>query len=242
MGIPLHTTMDIHTPSTHPTPSTSSNTDTNGAPTTTPLQQLILQKDALESELKALGSVLDSHNVGMHTPLLTPDGFPRADIDVPQIRSTRARIVRLRNDLKGLMARIEEGLHEHFAAAKADGAASAPGGSTNTAGTANGDAAAANAAGTGSSANTPFARVNGVEEASPAAEAGLRPRDLVLAFGEADWLNHEKLARVARIVAASEGRGVDVRVARDGEEVRLRVVPRRGWGGRGLLGCHLVPL
>ena len=43
------------------------------------LQELQIQKDNLEAELKALSGVLD-----MNTRLLTPDGFPRADLDVAQ--------------------------------------------------------------------------------------------------------------------------------------------------------------
>ena len=51
----------------------------------------------------------------------------------------------------------------------------------------------------------PFAKVNSVEPNSPSAEAGLKVGDRVCTFGDADWLNHEKLARVARLVAGSEG-------------------------------------
>lgn len=68
--------------------------------------ELQLKKDNMEAELKALSGVLDSvscgrlpvmvphstngsqHRVNMDTPLLTPDGFPRADIDVPQSTSS----------------------------------------------------------------------------------------------------------------------------------------------------------
>lgn len=66
------------------------------------LRQLIDEKDRVEAELKALGSVLDSvrlphlgfeswtdmtrsqHGVTMNTSLTTFDGFPRSDIDVAQ--------------------------------------------------------------------------------------------------------------------------------------------------------------
>ena len=48
----------------------------------------------------------------MNTGLTTFDGFPRADIDVAQIRTTRARIVRLKNDYKDVMAKLEVAVHE----------------------------------------------------------------------------------------------------------------------------------
>jgi len=111
-----------------------------------------------------------------------------------------------------------------------------------------------------------FARIDSVVPGSPAQTAGLQAGDRVQRFGDANWLNHEKLARVAQVVAQSEGvssarncingacaemggqRNVIVRVSR-GElattatvEMDIVVTPRRGWGGRGLLGCHLLPL
>ena len=39
----------------------------------------------------------------MATPLVDPEGFPRADIDVAGVRTARMQINRLRNDLKGVM-------------------------------------------------------------------------------------------------------------------------------------------
>lgn len=75
-------------------------------------------------------------------------------------------------------------------------------------------------------------------------------------MGDANWLNHEKLGRVREVVMGNEGKEVMVRVQRlkrrsvgededagvDVEELELGLVPRRGWGGQGLLGCHLLPL
>lgn len=43
-----------------------------------------MKKTKMEDELRALSNILDLHGVDMNTPLLTPGGFPRADIDVPQ--------------------------------------------------------------------------------------------------------------------------------------------------------------
>lgn len=41
---------------------------------------------------------------------------------------------------------------------------------------------------------------------------------------------------------SSQGREIDVVVLRGEERVGLRLVPRSGWGGRGMLGCHLLPI
>lgn len=53
--------------------------------------------------------------------------------------------------------------------------------------------------------NTPFAKVNTVVSGSPAADSGLQIGDEVTRFGSATWLNHDKLSKVAEIVAQSEG-------------------------------------
>lgn len=54
-------------------------------------------------------------------------------------------------------------------------------------------------------ANTPFAKVNTVVSGSPAADSGLQIGDEVTRFGSATWLNHDRLSKVAEIVAQSEG-------------------------------------
>ena len=77
---------NIHAPTVPSGPTSSAHT--NGHAEHLSFAELQKKKDDIEAELKALGSVLDSHNVNMETPLLTRDGFPRADIDVPQSASS----------------------------------------------------------------------------------------------------------------------------------------------------------
>ena len=48
-------------------------------------QDLSQIRDEIESELFSLAAVLDRNNdIGMTTPLVDRDGFPRSDIDVAQ--------------------------------------------------------------------------------------------------------------------------------------------------------------
>lgn len=49
------------------------------------------------------------------------------------------------------------------------------------------------------------------------------------------------MARVAGVLAASEGSPVEALLLRQGAAVALTLTPRK-WAGRGLLGCHLKPL
>lgn len=77
---------------------------------------------------------------------------------------------------------------------------------------------------------------------SPAEQAGLKLGDQVKQFGSCHALNHERLTKIAEVVGSNEGRGLKVVVDRGGEDIEVTVTPARGWGGRGLLGCHLKPL
>ncbi|KAF1943574.1 hypothetical protein EJ02DRAFT_400316 [Clathrospora elynae] len=226
---------DIHAPTVSSGPTSAGYS--NGIPKEQlSLQELMTEKDRVETELKALGQVLDSHGVHMNTGLTTFDGFPRSDIDVAQIRTTRARIIRLKNDYKDLMSRIEKGLHEHHArlAEQANNPAASQ--------------ALAELSAPHTALEAPFAKVNSVVDGSPAATAGLRTGDTITKFGWVDWTNHERLARVAEAVAQNEGIPITVKALRPNasggpaETVQMQLTPRRNWGGRGLLGCHLLPL
>lgn len=184
----------------------------------------------------------------MQTALVTADGFPRADIDVAQIRTTRSKMICLRNDYKALMRQIEDALHEHHAnlgTSDDTGSANAIVSSATTSedvGARNHSTVSATDGGDTESKRV-FAKVNSVVDASPAHLAGLQANDLILQFGDVDYTNHENLTRVAQVVKDSEGQEIRIVVQRvAGQNVTLVLVPRRDWGGRGSLGCHLLPV
>ncbi|MCJ1476302.1 putative 26S proteasome regulatory subunit [Lambiella insularis] len=233
---------DIHTPTVPSGPVTASTRINHASEDNISLMELISEKERVESELTALSSVLDSHGVNMNTTLTTFDGFPRNDLDIAQIRTTRARVIRLRNDYKGLMSRIEEGLHLHYSSA-----ANINTSSSSAVPQSRGSAFTRNGQESGQvRVEPPFAKVNSVVDGSPADQAGLKAGDEIRQFGEVNWRNHEKLSKVAEAVQRHEGRSIVMKVVRRGaaddtiEELELSLTPRRDWGGRGLLGCHLL--
>ena len=61
-------------------------------------------------------------------------------------------------------------------------------------------------------------------------------------FGTCYAHNSQKLARLAEVVQSSQGQVIDVIVLRAEERVGMRLTPRSEWGGRGMLGCHLLPI
>ncbi|KAJ5730424.1 uncharacterized protein N7483_004932 [Penicillium malachiteum] len=210
------------------------------------MPDLMQEKEKIEEELKALSAVLSSHGVSMNSGLTTFDGFPRDDIDIPQVRNTRVRIIHLRTDHKEVMQYLEKGLHAHFAKLQEAQASATTNGTTVP--SALPSSTLENGTTDASALGTPFAKVNSVEVGSPADQAGLKTGDAIRNFGNAHWLNHARLSKVAEVVQQSEGRPVLVRVSRKEEggsqttELDLQLTPQRNWGGRGLLGCHLVPL
>ena len=120
------------------------------------------------------------------------------------------------------MSRIETGLHAHHASIQASNPPVAPTSKFEPISGA-----------TPSSAlpETPFARVNSVVEGSPADEAGLKAGDRIRRFGTANWMNHEKLAKVAEVVQGSEG------VSSSSSLLSLRLslpLPSVGRGKKGL--------
>lgn len=160
------------------------------------------------------------------------------------------------------MALVERHLHETFASSDDNAAPPIIPGSS----------AAGAAVSEPEAAQPPFARVNAVVAGSPAATAGLKPGDQIRTFGYVNSSNHDNLKRVRECIQGNEGvsvrclltqwlgeknvakavsnnqQNIFVRISRATEDVsrrqelRLTLTPRRDWGGRGLLGCHIGPL
>ncbi|OCH91211.1 hypothetical protein OBBRIDRAFT_792490 [Obba rivulosa] len=195
------------------------------------VRALMARKEAIEAELDAQSSILEANDSTMETPLLDADGFPRSDIDVWAVRHARVRIIELRNDLAAVMDRIMVGLQNVYDPSVA--AAAEPT-----------EMPQSNISVSPPSALLPFAKVDGVAPGSPAAAAGLLREDLVLSFGvlTRSSFGSSSLQPLAEYVATQENREILVRVLRGANEtVSLTFIPRRNWGGRGLLGCHIVP-
>ncbi|KAJ7044149.1 hypothetical protein C8F04DRAFT_1028081 [Mycena alexandri] len=196
---------------------------------------LILQKENIEAQLQLQASILESNGSTFDSPLVDADGFPRADIDIYAVRNARVRIIELRNDLGALMNNLAVALQSVY------------------------DPALATPDSPQSSSNgKPFAKVNDVSAGSPAAEAvsrthrlcttvflsdqGLQRGDLVVKFGTLTQqsFSSSSLTPLVEVVASHENRSIPLKVLRSEQAVFLSLTPK-AWGGRGLLGCHIVP-
>lgn len=190
------------------------------------IRELMTKKDEIEKEIKEYLDVLQSHKgVGMDGPLVDSEQFPRADIDVRVVRQARHRVICLQNDHKDIMKQIEAKLYELHAQSS-----SVPESSPMEV---NGEHHTVN--------HAAFARVDRVDDGSPAASAGLLVGDEIVQFGSISAANFANMQTVAAVVEHSKGKSLPVMVLRDGLQKRLSVTPNT-WSGRGLLGCHIVPI
>ena len=219
------------------------------------LQALMRKKDALEAEAESLTEQLSASNMGGASgPLVDPEGFPRADVDVHATRLLRNRLACLNTDHRELMSLIERSMHALHSAAAASGtvsAGSAPAARSTPAAAApplSGSAAPAlSSAANGHTDLTPFALVDSVDPTGPAATAGLQVGDRLLRFGGLHAENHDQLKALGRLTQRSAGSEVAVIVLRsdagssDLPPVEICLRPCT-WDGPGLLGCHLTPL
>ncbi|KAG0378423.1 hypothetical protein BGX24_003872 [Mortierella sp. AD032] len=189
----------------------------------------------------------------MNDQLIDSNGFPRSDIDLVVVRTARSNIIRLKNDMKALMLQIEEALHAVHAEALEEKQRQAaekkkeqellgtmPAGSaaptTTTTPTITDEAVLERSL-------PPFARVNAVAPDSPAHEAGLVQGDRIVVFGTVNVNTPNTLPTLSAHVQSRENKPIVVKVQRGDSTdlVSLILVPKQGWGGRGLLGCHIVP-
>uniref|UniRef100_A0A3P9HCS3 26S proteasome non-ATPase regulatory subunit 9 n=1 Tax=Oryzias latipes TaxID=8090 RepID=A0A3P9HCS3_ORYLA len=189
---------------------------------------LIKKKEEIEEQIKAYYDVLEDQGVGVEGPLVDAEGYPRADVNLYQIRTARHNISCLQNDHKAIMAEIEEALHKLHAREKAKRER---------------DQAEATEEPMEQQVTLPppFARVDTVTEGSPASAAGLRVGDEVIEFGSVNTKNFQNLQNIGSVVQHSEGKALRVTVVRAGQKVQMNLTPQR-WSGRGLLGCNIVPV
>lgn len=193
------------------------------------LKELGTVKQEIEAQLNLLFDVLKTqYNANMQTPLLTPDGFPRNDVDVVGIRLVRVKIIRLRVEHKEVLTLLHEHLVSHFENQTVDDntemevdTPSEPLKETHS---------------------IPFAAVQEVIEGSPAQVSGLKEGDKIILFDDVNVGNHKKLADVLLKVRTNIDKAIRVEILRGSKNLTLELTPTNNWNGQGLLGCKIIPL
>lgn len=182
---------------------------------------LIQERSNIENQISQWKEILDGNKTDMKESLVDSDGYPRADIDVYQVRLARNKISMLMNDHKALTKKIEVGLHEIHAQ--------------------NRDQVEVLEQVSSSRLDplVPFARLDHVTKSSPADIAGLQEGDLIVRFGSVDHSNFKSLQDIGYVVKNSVGQKISVKVLRNKIVMRMELIPTQ-WAGSGLLGCNIV--
>ncbi|KAE8682684.1 26S proteasome regulatory subunit, putative isoform 2 [Hibiscus syriacus] len=209
--------------------------------------KLIEKRSGIEAEMNAIIEQLcQPGGPGLSGNLVDSEGFPRADIDIPFVRAQRHRLVELKNDHQEITEKIHvniQVLHsvKRTSTPKESGFEmnqNAPavdvGTSVSLQNLSSRDSQGANDVYMISS--MPFAMVDEIADASPAAEDGLQLGDQIVKFGNVK-AGDNLLQRLASEAQVNQCHPIPVTIMRQGALFNLSVTPRT-WQGRGLLGCH----
>ncbi|KAI3626262.1 hypothetical protein CBS9595_001623 [Malassezia furfur] len=195
----------------------------------------------------------------MTSPLVDADGFPLPGLDIAAIRTARQQIRMLTNDRQKIDAQLKTLLECALGQKHRTDPAPATGNVVRTTSAAQTtrapmavDAPTAASVSTDDDtrhADTPVVQprpiaVRSVSPESPAAAAGLKAGDTLTAFGDLQHVTSAHFSQLASQVRDGVSIPVGVeRVADDGRKLylTLTLTPSSSWGGRGMLGCHLVP-
>ncbi|EHN01862.1 Nas2p [Saccharomyces cerevisiae x Saccharomyces kudriavzevii VIN7] len=193
------------------------------------LPELMVLKTDIEAQLEAYFGLLEEQGIGMDSPLVTPDGYPRSDVDVLQITMIRKNVNMLKNDLNHVLQKSHVLLNQHF-----DNMNVKTHQKTNDNGANSGDQPVQYA--------IPFAFISEVVPGSPSDKAGIQINDKLISIGSVHAANHSKLQNIQAVVIKNEEKPLPVRLLRDGQILTTSLSPSRCWNGKGLLGCRIQEL
>jgi 26S proteasome non-ATPase regulatory subunit 9 len=229
-------------------------------------KQLMAKKELIEEEMASITKELTTSGAGLSGTLIDNQGFPRGDIDVHQTLILRNRLNCLITDHKVLMKELESRIYEVFAVDSPTKSTDSNGESNSLKDdmlklviSDNDESASSSSSSRATTAVTstadvqmqdrkpkeqPFLVVNSVAEGSPAAEAGLWPQDEILEFGE---IQKQQLVSfgmkiLADYVQKRVDQSISLRVLRQKRAEQVLTLKPHAWSGKGLLGCHLLPL
>ncbi|KAL6655576.1 hypothetical protein ACP70R_006402 [Stipagrostis hirtigluma subsp. patula] len=198
---------------------------------------LMDRRTALEAEMDAIIAGLTAPGgPGITGGLVDAEGFPRSDIDIPNVLAQRRRLSELRHDHKDITNKIDKNLEVLHSAklSRNEQLTSISAGSTASS---NIGLSQSDPMDEDPVARLPFAMIDEISEGSPAAVDGLQLGDEIVKFGnvEAGDRLQERLISEA---TSNENSQVSLVIIRQGSAMNLTITPRK-WHGRGLLGSAI---
>ena len=212
---------------------------------------LTSQREILEIEADAINSELTSPTaiggppVGRSGPLTDAEGFPRADIDIYNVKSKRKRLAEINTDHKLLMKRIESTMTAIYNTQQEISSINSGSCSNdNSIPTVFSFQDSIRPLKSDTSRISAIAVIDEVFDGSPSQVAGIENGDELIDFGgvsaDSDKEGRGHLSLVAKVVSGSVGQPIQVTIRRASQLIHLTLTPQT-WSGRGLLGCHLSP-
>ncbi|KAJ6254101.1 26s proteasome non-atpase regulatory subunit 9 [Anaeramoeba flamelloides] len=199
------------------------------------LKQLNEQKLKIEKRIDELVNWLDEQGVGFNGSLLDQDGFP-LNKDLYKIRDCRIEVIKLGNDHKKLMCRIEERLIQWHKNGQPREKEKEKEKEIEIETVEDNEKKEEMKIQEEFKNTAPFAKVDGVLSFGPAGKAGLQNDDYIIMFGTSS-----SMRTISIEVNSSEGIKTDLIIKRKNQILKLSIVPKR-FEGKGLLGCHIIPV
>jgi 26S proteasome non-ATPase regulatory subunit 9 len=190
------------------------------------------KKLEIETEMTELSKVLvQEGNVGMEGNLIDEQGYPRADIDIYQVRLTRQRMNCLNNDYKEVIDQIERLLAVKL---------------SSTASSENDKSQQKSQASHTNEKLKPFLQVSNIAPGSPSDKAGFQNKDEIVQFGPF-LAGNATLNEISEHVKTKMGKIILVKVLRTDEDEEQKVakilkLEPMEWSGQGLVGCKFTPI
>ena len=164
----------------------------------------------------------------MDTPLVTPDGFPRSDLDVVTIRLLRIRIIRLRNDDRKVIHLLDDRMAQEFATRRESNIEA------------------------GRRRTDYILYIKVPHSICPSERSSLwrtcfqfrveRGRPNNCFDDDIHAANNNKLGSLVSRVRSKQNEEIKVDLKRGEERITLKLIPSDNWDGQGLLGCRLIPI
>lgn len=206
-------------------------------------------RKSMEDEIIKITDFLTSPGMpGVTGPLIDREGFPIQGIDHTMIRTERNKLIRLQNDLKGLMLQIEKDMQTFFLKEKDKIRPIANDIVVDKKEPISIQLFEEDNFKNNDKLKLPFAVVGLVSEGSPAEESGLKPGDSIINFDNIiSYGITNPLQKIAEIVRNKENKPIRVEIMRKTNpeiefeqlEVLDIVLTPHKWFGLGLLGCKL---
>lgn len=216
------------------------------------LKEKIILKEEMEKTMEELAKELEKKG-GQTGTLIDKDGYPRSDIDVHQTLISRKKLnckkkicsnlLGMKTDYKNLLKEIQQDMELIFSISKKEEEEKPKEQEKKI---------------IEKDVETiekplkklkltedlkPFLSVNTVSDGSPASESGLKTNDKILKFGDitGEKVTSFGLKILAEFTQQSVNKTILVIIQRNSEILELKFTPKI-WSGKGLLGCHLLPI